>query len=291
MLSNERRREIANFLRSRRMRRQPEELGLPRGRRRRTPGLRREEVATAAGVSAEWYTWLEQAREVRPSAEVLNRIAVALRLEPGECRHLLTLAGYGVQESSGEPAHAVSVSLRLQRLMDQLEYGPAWVFSERWDILGWNRAATVIYGDLATLQGIERNGIYQLFVGKRLRSTLLDWDSHARHCVAKLRGMYASKVDDPWFNELIHLIRSRSPEFERLWNDHEIGLSHEGIKHYEHPEAGRLVFDFTVLEVVDERMASLRLVTYVPAPGTGTREKMEALLSSPAPLPAAFESV
>jgi transcriptional regulator with XRE-family HTH domain len=291
MLSDERRREIADFLKTRRMRRQPEELGLPRGRRRRTPGLRREEVATAAGVSAEWYTWLEQAREVRPSADVLQRICAALRLEPGESRHLLTLAGYGVHDGNGERPRAVSVSLRLQRLMDQLEYGPAWVFSERWDILAWNRAASVIYGDLATLQGIERNGIYQLFVGKRLRSTLVDWDTHARHCVAKLRAMYASKVDDPWFNELVHLIRARSPEFERLWNDHEIEVCHEGIKHYDHPEAGRLVFDFTVLEVLDERLASLRLVTYVPAPGTGTREKMEALLRSPAPLPPALESI
>ena len=292
MLSDERRREIASFLKTRRMRRQPEELGLPRGRRRRTPGLRREEVATAAGVSAEWYTWLEQARDVRPSADVLHRIGLALRLEPGECRHLLTLAGYGVQESSGEPpAREVSVSLRLQRLMDQLEYGPAWVFGERWDILGWNRAAAVVHGELATMQGIERNGIYQLFLGKRMRSTLVDWEAHARHCVAKLRGMYASKVDDPWFNELIHLLRSRSPEFERFWNDHEIETHSEGIKHYEHPEVGRLVFDFTVLEVVDEHMASLRLITYVPAPGTGTREKMEALLSRPLPLPVSLESV
>src|SRR6478752_4750076 len=192
MLSDERRREIADFLRTRRMRRQPEELGLPRGRRRRTPGLRREEVAAAAGVSAEWYTWLEQARDVRPSADVLHRIGVALRLEPGECRHLLTLAGYGVHDNGGEPPREASVSLRLQRLMDQLEYGPAWVYGERWDILGWNRAATAIHGDLATMQGIERNGIYQLFLGKKLRSTLVDWHAHARHCVAKLRGKYAS---------------------------------------------------------------------------------------------------
>jgi transcriptional regulator with XRE-family HTH domain len=292
MLSDERRREIANFLRTRRMRRQPEELGLPRGRRRRTPGLRREEVATAAGVSAEWYTWLEQAREVRPSADVLSRIGAALRLEPGESRHLLTLAGYGLQESSsGEPPRAASVSLRLQRLMDQLEYGPAWVFGERWDILGWNRAATVIHGDLATLQGIERNALYQLFLGQRMRATLQDWDVHGRQCVAKLRVMYASKVDDPWFNELIQLLRARSADFEHWWNQHDIEVSQEGVKHYEHPEAGRLVFDFTVLEVLDERMASLRLVTYVPAPGTGTRKKMEALLSSPAPLPASLESV
>ena len=110
MLSDERRREIADFLKTRRMRRQPEELGLPRGRRRRTPGLRREEVAAAAGVSAEWYTWLEQAREVRPSAQVLTRIGEALRLEPNETRHLLTLGGYAVPASGSDLPRSVSVS-------------------------------------------------------------------------------------------------------------------------------------------------------------------------------------
>src|SRR6266404_3510365 len=217
MLSDDRRREIADFLKTRRMRRQPEELGLPRGRRRRTPGLRREEVAAAAGVSAEWYTWLEQAREVRPSAQVLTRISAALRLEPHETRHLLTLGGYAVPATGSDSLRSVSVSLRLQRLIDQLEYGPAWVFGERWDIVAWNRAASVIHGDLATLQGIERNA---------------------------------------------------------------------------HPEAGRLVFDFSVLDVLDERMSSLRLVAYVPAPGTGTREKMEQLLGVREPLLAgSLESV
>lgn len=291
MLSDERRREIANFLKTRRMRRQPEELGLPRGRRRRTPGLRREEVAAAAGMSAEWYTRLEQAREVRPSVDVLRRIGAALRLEPGEFRHLLTLASYGLQDSGDESPRAASVSLRLQRLMDQLEYGPAWVFGERWDILGWNRAASVIYGDLATLQGIERNALYQLFLGRRMRAMLQDWEVHARDCVAKIRVIYASKMEDPWFNELIQLLRARSVEFELWWHDHDIKLSQEGVKHYEHPEVGRLVFDYTALDVLDERLNSLKLVTYVPAPGTGTREKMEALLRSPAPLPASLESV
>lgn len=278
MLSEDRRREIADFLRTRRMRRQPEELGLPRGRRRRTPGLRREEVATAAGVSAEWYTWLEQAREVRPSVEVLTRIGTALRLEPNETRHLLTLCGYAIPDSGGESVRPVSVSLRLQRLIDQLEYGPAWVFGERWDILAWNHAASVIHGDLAGLQGIERNALYQLFLGDRMRSMLVDWDVHGRHCVAKLRATYASRVDDPWFNELVNVLRSGSEQFERWWNENDIKTWQEGVKHYEHPEVGRLVFDFTVLEVLDERMASLRLITYVPAPGTGTREKMEKLL-------------
>ena len=292
MLSDERRREIADFLKTRRMRRQPEELGLPRGRRRRTPGLRREEVAAAAGVSAEWYTWLEQAREVRPSAQVLARIAAALRLESNETRHLLTLGGYAVPASGSDLPRSVSVSLRLQRLIDQMDYGPAWVFGERWDIVAWNRAASVIHGDLATLQGIERNALYQLFLGDRMRSILVDWEKHGRQCVAKLRATYASRVDDPWFNELVTLLRSRSDQFERWWNENDIEAIQEGVKHYEHPEAGRLVFDYSVLEVLDERMSSLRLVAYVPAPGTGTREKMEKLLAVTEPmLPAALESV
>jgi transcriptional regulator with XRE-family HTH domain len=285
MLSEERRRAIAEFLKSRRMRRQPEELGLPRGRRRRTPGLRREEVAAEAGVSAEWYTWLEQARDVRPSADVLTRIGAALRLEPYETRHLLTLGGYAIPASATDLPRSVSVSLRLQRLIDQMEYGPAWVFGERWDIVAWNRAASVVYGDLAGLQGIERNGLYQLFLGARMRSMLLDWEIHGRACVAKLRAAYASRVDDPWFNELVTLLRTRSPDFERWWNQNDIEVRQEGVKHYEHPEVGRLVFDFSVLDVLDERMSSLRLVAYVPAPGTGTREKMEKLLEAPAPLP------
>ena len=278
MLSDERRREIADFLKTRRMRRQPEELGLPRGRRRRTPGLRRAEVAGAAGVSAEWYTWLEQAREVRPSAEVLTRIGAALRLEPYETRHLLTLGGYAIPASGSDIPRSVSVSLRLQRLIDQMDYGPAWVFGERWDIVAWNRAASVIHGDLAALQGIERNALYQLFLGNRMRSMLVDWETHGRGCVAKLRVAYASRVDDPWFNELVTILRTRSADFERWWNQNDIQMAQEGVKHYEHPEVGRLVFDFSVLDVLDERMSSLRLVAYVPAPGTGTREKMAKLL-------------
>ena len=290
MLSDERRRAIAEFLKTRRMRRQPEELGLPRGRRRRTPGLRREEVAAAAGVSAEWYTWLEQARQVQPSAQVLTRIGAALRLEPNETRHLLTLGGYAVPASGADLPRSGSVSLRLQRLIDQMDYGPAWVFGERWDIVAWNRAASVIHGDLAGLQGIERNALYQLFLGDRMRAMLVDWETHGRMCVAKLRGTYASRVDDPWFNELVTLLRGRSADFERWWNENDVATAQEGVKHYEHPEVGRLVFDYSVLEVLDERMSSLRLVAYVPAPGTGTREKMEALLGAQEPLlPASLE--
>jgi transcriptional regulator with XRE-family HTH domain len=291
MPSDRRRREIANFLRSRRMLRQPEELGLPRGRRRRTPGLRREEVASAAGVSAEWYTWLEQARDVHPSPDVLNRIAVALRLERGEYRHLLTLAGYAVQETVAQSPPARSISLRLQRLLDQLDYCPAWAMGERLDVLGWNRAATVVHGDFTMLRGIERNALYQFFLVKTIRPMLLDWEAHTRCCTAALRAAYASRVDDPWFDELIHLLRTRSPEFNRLWDTHGLEPCTEGTHNYQHPTAGRLVFDYTILDVLDERMASVRLVTYVPAPGTGTRKKMQQLIEAAVPLSFPLETV
>lgn len=273
------------------MLRQPEELGLPRGRRRRTPGLRREEVAGAAGVSAEWYTWLEQARDVHPSADVLQRIASALRLEPGEYRHLLTLAGYAVNERGRDSPRATSISLRLQRLMDQLEYCPAWAMDERLDVLGWNRAATVVHGDLAVLHGVERNALYQFFLVKAVRPMLVDWESQVRCCTAALRYAYATRVDDPWFDELIHLLRTRSPEFDRLWVTQGLEVRTEGVHNYEHPTAGRLVFDYTIMDVLDERLASVRVVTYVPSPGTGTRRKMEELLGAQVTQPFSFESV
>jgi transcriptional regulator with XRE-family HTH domain len=280
MLSSDRRTEIAAFLRVRRTRRQPEDVGLPRGGRRRTPGLRREEVAALAGVSTEWYTWLEQARDVHPSPETLRRIAAALRLEPGESQHLLTLAGYGVTEYGNGASRPGAVSDRLQRLLDQLGICPAWVYGERWDIVAWNEAATVIHGDLAAMQGIQRNALYQLYLNPRWRRTLVDWELHARDCVAKLRAAYARNVDDPWFNELVDLLRARSREFAQWWNQHDVQLAQDGVKCYDHPEVGRLTFDFTVFDLADERSGPLHLVTYLPAPETDTREKMERLLST-----------
>jgi transcriptional regulator with XRE-family HTH domain len=277
MLSDDRRAEIATFLRARRARLRPERVGLLSGSRRRTPGLRREEVASLAGVSAEWYKWLEQARGVRASADALRRIARALRLEPGETHHLLALSGYvwdGDEASSGTE----TITPHLQRLVEQLEYCPAWVLGERWDVLAWNRAATVILGDLAAMQGLERNALYLMFLGSRLRSILVNWEAHARDIVAKVRLVHARHVDDPWFNEIVHLLYERSAEFAAWWDEQLVQLPRDDTKYYDHPRVGRLSFDYTVLDVADERFASLQLVSYLPTPGTGTREKMERLL-------------
>lgn len=290
MLSEDRRREIAAFLRTRRERLQPEQLGLPRGTRRRTPGLRREEVAALAGVSIEWYTWLEQARDVHPSAETLQQIAAALQLETGESRHLLTLGGYGIDRVENTADQAREVSPRLQRLLDHFADCPAWIYGERWDFLAWNRATTTIHGDLSAVEGMERNGVYRLFMKPELREMLEDWELHARDCVAKLRTLHARNVGDPRFNELIGLLQAQSPEFAAWWDQHNVQLPRGGVKRYRHPRAGLLTFDFTVLDIAGEVSSAVHLIAYVPAPDTDTHEKMQRLLREPAKAPAAAVS-
>lgn len=279
-LSADRRGEIAGFLRQRRARLRPADVGLPAGRRRRTPGLRREEVAALAGVSTEWYKWLEQARAVRPSQETVLRIAEALRFEPGETRHLLELAGYGEPQTAPANGDDAVVSDHVVRLLEQLDPCPAWVHGERWDFLAWNRAATVIHGDIASMRGIERNGMYQFFLGDRMRRTLVDWDRHARGLVGTLRLMHGRHVGDAWFDELLQILLARSGEFAALWADHQVRAFQEGRKDYEHPELGRLSFEFTVLRVADERRPVMHLVTYIPVATTPTVERLEAALAS-----------
>lgn len=281
MLSHHRRSEIATFLRIRRARLQPEQVGLARGLRRRTPGLRREEVAELAGISTEWYAWLEQQRDVHPSMDTLQRIALALKLEPAELQHLLTLGGYGPENWNNGPAHEALVSPQLQRLMDQLESCPAWITGARSDIVAWNQAATVIHGDLSAREGIERNGLYQLFLNPQMRQMLVDWEAHGRNCVAKLRLTYANYVDDSWFNELINLLLSQSPEFAEWWGEHNVQLPQDGLKVYDHPSVGHLAFDYAILQVMVGNGVPLHLITYVPTSDTKTLEKMRALLQSP----------
>jgi hypothetical protein len=157
------------------------------------------------------------------------------------------------------------------------------VYGERWDIVAWNRAATVIWGELAALEGMERNALHQLFLSPRLRRMLVDWELHARDCVAKVRLAHARHVDDPWFNELIHHLRARSAEFAAWWDDHRVQLPVDGVKRYDHPEGGRLTFDYVNLDVSDPRFAALRVVLYLPTPGTDTRERMERLLRPSVP--------
>jgi transcriptional regulator with XRE-family HTH domain len=271
-----RRAELADFLKRRRAAIQPEDVGLPNGSRRRTPGLRREEVAQLAGVGTTWYTWLEQGRDVRASLDVLEALSRALRLTAAERIHLILL-GRG-EDAPPLPAPAEKVSPTIRRVIDGLDPSPAFLLGCRWDYLAWNRAAVALFGDFGRLARGERNHIWQMFLDPVRREMLTDWERSARLCAAKLRADHARHLGDPAFERLIESLRNASPEFCKAWKRHEVATSGEGRKILNHPVAGRLVFDHAVVN--PQESPEQRLILYTPVPEEGTTEKLAELLSA-----------
>jgi transcriptional regulator with XRE-family HTH domain len=271
-----RRRELAGFLRSRREALRPSEVGLPEGGRRRTPGLRREEVAALAGVGATWYTWLEQARDVRASREVLDAIADALRLTPAERRHLLLL-GRGEDVPIEGPSDEV-VSPTLRRLVENLGPNPAQVLGRRWDILAWNDAFATIMGDPAERPPEDRNSVWLLFTDPWRRQLASDWEHSARRVLARFRADAARHVGDPAFEAMVERLRAASPEARRWWKRHEVAGDDDGRKLLIHPEAGRMVFEHVVFR--PGAAPEMRVTMYTPMPDEDTPAKLARLMAA-----------
>ena len=273
-----RRAELADFLRTRRASLQPDTVGLPNGGRRRTPGLRREEVASLAGVGTTWYTWLEQGRDVRASLEVLEALGRALRLTPAEHGHLILL-GRGEQAPACKaPTERVSATFR--RLIENLGPGPVYVLGRRWDYLVWNRATSVVFGwDGVPRDGIPvtRNHVWLTFMDPARRELMADWKVTARTLLAKFRADSARHIGDPAFEQLITTLQSSSLEFRKWWGRHEIASGGEGRKELHHPIAGRLVFDHAVFRHDDA--SEQRLIVYSPTPEDDTQAKLGRLLA------------
>lgn len=263
-MSEEKRRELAQFLKRCRERLKPEDVGLVPDRRRRTPGLRREEVAGAARVSPEWYTWLEQARPIRASEATLRRIAVALRLAPSETRQLLFLSGYDPEDPNGPPDERVSPGIL--RFLDRLADAPAYVLGARWDFLAWNAASALLYGDLGAIEKADRNCVVQTFLGA-FRDRIEDWERHARAVVAGFRAAYAPHAGDIWFEDLISRLASDSPDFARLWTAADAPEANAGDRRFRMPDGSLLTFEHSAFDLADEVSRGLRLVTYVPVRG------------------------
>lgn len=243
-----RQREFGDFLRSRRERLTPASVGLPNGFRRRTPGLRREEVALLAGVGTTWYTWLEQGRDVRPSAEVLNALAEALRLDPAERQHLFILADRPSPAAlMTGPEH---VPEALIRMLNSMTDQPAYVLGRRWDVLAWNEAAVAVFGDFGRLEGDARNIIYMMFANESHRQLLADWDDLAPLSLAMFRADSARYAGDPDFERLIALLMAVSPEFRTWWPRHDVMHQPSTVKRIQHPSAGQLVFEYMSLDVI-----------------------------------------
>ena len=272
--SSTRRREAGDFLRSRRARLNPSDVGLSEGLRRRTPGLRREEVALLAGVGVTWYTWLEQGRDVKPSDEILSAIARTLRLNLPEGRHLFLLFGRPVPE--GEPEVAETVDEPLRRMLDSLVGQPAYVLGRRWDLLAWNRAADAVYGPYGRLTGDERNALHLLFVDPHHRRLLVDWEDVARASLAMFRADFARHVGDPAFERLIDRLSDASADFARWWPQREVASPLTGRKRIDHPAAGRMVFEYSSFGGGDPPRT--KLIVFTPFADEGTADKLARLL-------------
>jgi transcriptional regulator with XRE-family HTH domain len=273
-VNGERRRaELADFLRKRRANLKPDEVGLPNGGRRRTPGLRREEVAHLAGVGTTWYTWLEQGRDVRASLDVLEALSRALRLTPAERTHLVLL-GRGEEPPPCKSDERVSPTVR--RLIENLGANPAFVMGRRWDYLAWNEAAIAIFGDLGAVPKPARNHVWMHFMDAARREMFPDWERSTRLIAAKFRADSARHIGDPEFERLIASLRKSSPEFCRAWKKHEVARSGEGRKTIVHPIVGTLVFEHAVFH--PQEAPEQRLILYSPMPDEDTPAKLAQLL-------------
>jgi len=268
---------LGDYLKDRRARLDPAALGYPPGRRR-TPGLRREEVAQRANVSTTWYTWLEQGRGGSPSDEVLDRIASALMLTELEREHLFLLA-LGRPPAIRYQAND-SITPRLQRVLDALEFSPALVKTATWDVVAWNRAAAAVLTDYGKLEPAQRNVLRLMFGDPRVRAHQADWESVARFVVAAFRLDAARAGAAHSVQALVEEMCERSPEFAALWRDQEVREHGEGTKLLRHPVVGLLAMEYSAF-TIDGR-SDLSMVVYHPATPEDA-ERVRQLIRSSAP--------
>ena len=260
--SNEQRRELGVFPASRRARLTPADFGLPPGPRR-TPGLRREEVALLAGVSVSWYTWLEQGRDIKPSTAALQRLSKVFNLDSVESAHLLALGARTARpvSMSGE------VSAGLKLLVREMGPIPAYVRNTRLDILAWNDAIAQLFVDYGSLQPEERNTLRLLFLYQPYRTLILDWENMARGMISTFRAARAQADDKAPFDSLVNELNDLSPEFRDWWPDTDVKGFDEGCKRLLHPKAGPI--EFTYIALTPHGRPDLSLVTYIPRSADG----------------------
>jgi transcriptional regulator with XRE-family HTH domain len=265
--------ELADFLRHRRTRIAPADVGLSPSARRRTPGLRREEVAQLAGMSTDHYTRLEQARGSRPSRQMLAAVARALRLTGDERDHLFYLAGEEPPRDLPTTQHVrPGVLLVLDRLTDT----PAQVVNDRGDILAQNAMAKALHGDSSTRPEAERNIVWHYFTNPSARELFPaeDRDRAARTAVADLRAALARRPDDTRLAGLVRRLRARSEEFAALWNTHDVAVRRTDVKRFQHPVVGPLELDCEVLLSPEHDQ---RLIIHTARPGSASHERLELL--------------
>jgi transcriptional regulator with XRE-family HTH domain len=274
--------ELGRLLRARRAALRPGDAGLPAGRRRRTPGLRREEIAQLASISPTYYALLERGRAPHPSRQVIDALAAALQLTAPERDYLHALAS----GNTGQGAPQTTVEMLapgVAELVAWLDPHPAYVTGRRWDILAANRAARALWADWATMPEPDRNLLLWMFAAPEARSVFVDWEREAAAQLGRFRAAAARHLADPSFTELIQRLHATGPEARAWWKRHDVVPLGGGHKRLRHPELGEIILQHVVLQVADD--PEHKLVTFTPTPRD--EQRIAALIANQQPPPPA----
>jgi len=267
--------ELADFLKSRRTKILPSQVGLPAGTRRRTPGLRREEVAQLAGIGLTWYTWLEQGRPIQVSTPVVESLSKVLLLDKQERRHLYLLANQPLPPDI--PGYQGAISSALQHVLDSLTLSPALVTDQRFNVIAWNKAACLLFGEFSEMNARERNIVWAMFTDEKYKQLYIDWTLYAKNLLGRFRSTCGQYIEDAWIAQFIDDLKAQSEEFNIWWPLHEIQNDTGLSKQLNHPAVGLLDFEISNFDVSDN--SGLKMVVHVPLSGTDTAAKIKSLLN------------
>ncbi|MGG2027683.1 helix-turn-helix transcriptional regulator [Gottfriedia sp. S16(2024)] len=269
---------LSEFLKTQRSKLNPQMVGLPVGTRRRTPGLRREEVAGLAGVSTTWYTWLEQGRDITVSNSVLDAISDALQLNKDERNYLYALALPEAEKRSFSNEEDTAISPALTKILNELRNCPIIISDRRCHIVGWNPAAAHVFLDFEQIPKEERNLIQLLFYRKEFKSLAVNWEHFVKGFLAIFRTYYGQYVGDQWYTSFINEMEQNFPEFHELWNESEVSSAPDVLIEFRHAKAGKMLFNLTSLQV--QGNIDLRCSVYTPVEDTNTESKLRKLMSN-----------
>jgi transcriptional regulator with XRE-family HTH domain len=266
-----RRAELGEFLRLRRETLRPSDVGLANSGRRRTPGLRREEVALLAGVSVTWYTWLEQGRRINASRDVLSALARTLRFDDAERAHVMALASGETVDQLDEVAQAPDA---ITRLIASMEPSPAYVLGPRWEYVAWNEAQDKLYPELKTLPVAQRNLVWVMFCEPHARALIVDWQDRARSTLAEFRASTTPFYGDAAIGELVEQLCANSAEFAAWWPEHDVAGFQTRLRRYQHPGVGLLTFEYQ--QLIPSEWPHLRVICQLSLPGDDSAERLSA---------------
>ncbi|SFC36429.1 helix-turn-helix transcriptional regulator [Bacillus sp. UNCCL81] len=269
---------LSEFLKMQRSKINPQMVGLPVGNRRRTPGLRREEVAGLAGVSTTWYTWLEQGRDITVSNSVLDAISDALQLNKDERNYLYALALPEAEKRSFSNEEETVISPALTKILTELRNCPIIISDRRCHIVGWNQAAAHVFLDFEQIPKEERNLIHLLFSRKEFKSLAVNWEHFVKGFLAIFRTYYGQYMGDQWYTSFIYEMEQNFPEFHELWNESEVSSAPDVLIEFRHAKAGKMLFNLTSLQV--QGNIDLRCSVYTPVENTNTESKLRKLMNN-----------